>query len=70
MAVHNQTIVKARRLVYRISVNIGDIIVDGDDIQGEGINMAVWLEGIADPGGVNISASIFNQICGKLELTF
>lgn len=58
------------RLVFRIGVNLGDVMVDGADILGDGVNVAARLEGIADPGGVCISSSVYDQIAGKLSLGF
>lgn len=59
-----------RRIVYRMGINIGDIIVDGDDIYGDGVNVAARLEGLCEPGGVCVSRNVFNQVKGKLALTF
>src|ERR1700722_12442408 len=61
---------EARRVVYRIGVNLGDVLIDGDDILGEGVNVAARLEGICEPGGVFISRYVHDQIVGKLPLTF
>ena len=55
---------------YRIGVNVGDIVIDGDDILGDGVNIAARLEGLADPGGVAISAIAFEQTQGKLTVSF
>ena len=57
-----------RNLVYRIGINIGDIIVDGTDLFGDGVNIAARLEPLADPGGICISESAYNQVFGKLNL--
>jgi TolB-like protein/class 3 adenylate cyclase len=59
-----------RRIIYRMGINIGDIIVEGDDIYGDGVNIAARLEGLAEPGGVCISRSVHTQVRGKLDLTF
>ena len=56
--------------LYRIGINIGDILVDGDDILGDGVNVAARLEGIAEPGGICISSSAHDQVRDKLELRF
>ena len=55
---------------FRIGVNLGDIIVEGDDFHGDGVNMAVRLEGLAHPGGIACSAAVRNAVGGKLELEF
>ena len=55
MAERNADIPEARRIVYRIGVHLGDVLIEGDDILGEGVNIAARLEGISEPGGVLIS---------------
>jgi TolB-like protein/Flp pilus assembly protein TadD len=70
MAERDAAISEEHRIRYRIGINIGDIIVDGDDIYGDGINIAARLEGIAEPGGVYVSRSVYNQIKGKTDLGF
>ena len=57
------------RLQYRIGINIGDIIVEGDDIYGDGVNIAARLQELAEPGGICIARNVCNQIKGKLALT-
>ena len=59
-----------RRIQLRIGVNLGDIIVEGSDIYGDGVNVAARLESIADPGGICISAIAFDTVDGRLDLTF
>ena len=59
-----------RRIKFRIGINLGDIIVDGDDLYGDGVNMASRLEGLAGPGGIACSAIVRSQIGNKLELEF
>ncbi len=59
-----------RHIQFRIGINMGDIIVDGDDFQGDGVNMAVRLEGLAIPGGIACSAAVQNQVVNKLDREF
>ena len=59
-----------RRIRYRIGINLGDVIIDGDTIQGDGINVAARIEALCEPGGVWVSRSVHNQVKGKLELAF
>ncbi len=59
-----------QRIKLRIGVNLGDIIVEGSDIYGDGVNVAARLEGLADPGGICISGLAFDTVEGKLDLTF
>ncbi len=70
MRERNAEVPEARRLVYRIGINIGDIIVEGDDIYGDGVNVAARLEGLADPGGICVARNVYNQVKGKLDLNF
>ena len=58
------------RVTYRIGINIGDIIVEDDDIYGDGVNIAARLEQLADPGGICISRNVLNQIKHKLDIDF
>lgn len=58
------------RIVLRVGVNLGDIIIEGDDVYGDGVNIAARLEGICQPGSVAISASAFEQVRDKTRLRF
>jgi adenylate cyclase len=55
------------RIQFRIGVNLGDIIIDGEDIYGDGVNIAARLEGVAEPGGMCVSGTVITQTRGKLE---
>jgi class 3 adenylate cyclase len=57
-----------RRLRFRIGINVGDVLADGDDILGDSVNIAARLEGIAEPGGICLSAAVYEQVRGKLEI--
>src|SRR6266699_7029461 len=70
MAEHNTDVPQDKRIEFRIGIHVGDIIIAEDDIFGDGVNIAVRLEGIAEPGGVNISDDAHRQIRGKVEITF
>jgi adenylate cyclase len=70
MAERNEGFPKARQIVYRIGINIGDIIIEDDDIFGDGVNIAARLEGLAEPGGICVARNVFDQVKGKLDLTF
>src|SRR5271156_4750575 len=68
MAERNVDTPEARRIVYRIGVHLGDVLIEGDDILGDGVNIAARLESICEPGGISISRSVYDQIDGKLAL--
>ena len=55
---------------FRIGINLGDVIVDGDDIHGDGVNIAARLEGLAEPGGICLSSDAYRQARGKTEAEF
>ena len=57
-----------RRIVFRIGVNLGDVVVEGDDLLGDGVNIAARLEQICEPGGVLISGTVYDHLQGKLGL--
>ncbi len=59
-----------RRLQFRIGINLGDVIVEGEDIHGDGVNIAARLEGLAEPGGICLSGDVFRQAKGKMEAEF
>ncbi len=69
MLQRNANVPADKRIVYRVGINIGDIIVEGDDIYGDGVNVAARLEGIAEPGGICVADIVRQSIDGKTELT-
>jgi adenylate cyclase len=66
----NAAIAADRRMEWRIGVHLGDVLIEGDDILGDGVNIAARLEGIAEPGGIYISEDAFRQVRGKVEAEF
>jgi adenylate cyclase len=70
MVERDAAIPEERRIRYRVGINIGDIIVDGEDIYGDGVNVAARLEGLADPGSICVSRNVFNQVKNKVEVSF
>ncbi len=66
----NANIPEDKRIEFRIGVNLGDIIVDGDDIYGDGVNVAARLEALAAPGGICISDVVHQIVDGKLDVRF
>ncbi len=59
-----------RRIVFRIGINLGDVIIEGDDIYGNGVNVAARLEALADPGGICLSGTVYGEVKHKLDLAF
>ena len=57
-------------LAFRMGINLGDIIDDGEDIHGDGVNIAARLEGLAEPGGICISGDVYRQVKNKLDLGY
>jgi adenylate cyclase len=70
IALRNADVPADRRLVYRVGINLGDVIVDGDDIYGDGVNIAARLEALAEPGGICVSSAVWDQVRQKRRLTF
>jgi TolB-like protein len=70
MAQRNKKVPVDRRMLFRIGINLGDILIEGDDILGDGVNIAARLEGIAEPGGICISSSAYDQVRGKVAIEF
>ncbi len=66
MARHQADLPAGRRLRFRIGLNIGDVMVENDDLFGDGINVAARIEALAPPGGICIARNVFNQVKGKL----
>ncbi len=70
MIKRNEDVPGDRRMDFRVGINLGDIIIDGDDIHGDGVNIAARLEGLCGPGEVFVSGTVHDQVEGKLASTF
>lgn len=70
MMARNTGIPPEERIDYRIGINLGDVMVDGSDLAGDGINVAARLEALAQPGGIRVSGSVCEQVHGTLEVDF
>ena len=70
MAERNAAVPTEQRIEFRIGINLGDIIIDGDDIAGDGINVAARLEALAEPGGICVSGSVREQVHGNVDVGF
>jgi TolB-like protein/class 3 adenylate cyclase/Tfp pilus assembly protein PilF len=70
LRVRNQSLPEPRRMLFRMGVHLGDITAEGGRVYGDGVNIAARLEGLAEPGGVCISADVHNQVSNKLALAY
>ena len=70
MAASNEGALGAKRVVYRIGVHLGDVLVEGEDILGDGVNIASRIESVAEPGGVSISGAAHEHVRGRIEAEF
>ena len=70
MAGREADVPEAERIRFRIGINLGDVIVEGEDIYGDGVNVAARLEQLAEPGGIVISGTAFDHLRGELGRTF
>lgn len=66
----NDSLPDHRKMLFRVGVNLGDVVVNNDDLLGDGVNVAARLESMAEPGGICIASSVYDQITGKLDLGF
>ena len=70
MAERNAALPEAKRILYRIGVNLGDVLVEGDDILGDGVNVAARLEGIASPAAISLAGSAYEHVGGRIAAEF
>jgi len=70
MADHETDQAEDNRIRFRVGINLGDVIIEGDDIHGDGVNVAARLEGLCEPGGVYISGTVHDHVAGKLAAHF
>jgi TolB-like protein len=70
MKQRNADVANDRRLDFRVGINVGDVIIEGDDIHGDGVNIAARLEGLCEPGEVYVAGAVYEQVAGKLAASF
>src|SRR5262249_58618489 len=70
MAAANDGVLEEQRIVLRIGINLGDVIVEGGDLYGDGVNIAARLEGIAEPGGILVSGTAYDHVRNKAGVGF
>jgi TolB-like protein/class 3 adenylate cyclase/rhodanese-related sulfurtransferase/Flp pilus assembly protein TadD len=68
IAVRQAQVAQHRRIVFRIGINLGDVVVEGDDLLGDGVNVAARLEQLCEPGGILVSGTAYDHLHGKLDL--
>jgi TolB-like protein len=67
---HNSGLPEDNRIVFRVGINLGDVIIDGDDIHGDGVNVAARLEGLAEPGGICVSGMVYEGVRDRIDVAF
>jgi adenylate cyclase len=67
---HNAGLPEKKRIEFRVGINLGDVVIDGDDIQGDGINVAARLEGMAEPGGICVSGMVYEGVRDRIDALF
>ena len=70
MVERNEGSAEDKRILYRIGVNLGDVLIEGDDILGDRVNVAVRLESICEHGGILVSGSVYDHVRGRIAATF
>jgi adenylate cyclase len=66
----NSSLPDDKRIEFRVGINLGDVVIDGDDIHGDGVNVAARLEGLAEPGGLCVSGAVYDQVRNRIDLSF
>ncbi len=70
VAERNADLPKDKRIEFRVGINLGDVVIDGDDIHGDGVNVAARLEGLAEQGGICISGGVYDQVRDRIDVPF
>ena len=70
VAERNAGLPEDQRIAFRVGVNLGDVVIDGDDIHGDGVNIAARLEGLAEPGGICVSGKVYEEVRDRMDLAF
>ncbi len=68
VAKHNSDLPEDKWIEFRVGINLGDVVIDGDDIHGDGVNVAARLEGLANAGGICISGAVHDQVRNRMDL--
>jgi adenylate cyclase len=67
---HNAGLPEEKRIEFRVGINLGDVVIDGDDIHGDGVNLAARLEGMAEPGGICVSGMVYEGVRDRIDILF
>jgi adenylate cyclase len=70
VARRNAELPEEQRIVFRVGINLGDVVIDGDDIHGDGVNVAARLEALAEPGGMCVSGKVYEEVRDRIEIAF
>jgi adenylate cyclase len=70
LTIHNDELPEDQRMNFRIGINLGDVMLEGDDVYGDGVNIAARLQELAEPGGILISGPVYDQVHNKLSIGF
>ena len=70
VAEHNASLPEDKRIEFRVGINLGDVMIDGDDIHGDGVNVAARLEGMAEPGGICVSGMVYEGVRDRIDIPF
>ncbi len=70
VAERNADLPEEKRIEFRVGINLGDVVIDGDDIHGDGVNVAARLEGLAQPGGICVSGKVYEEVRDRIALAF
>ena len=66
----NEGVPEEDQMKFRVGLNLGDVIVEGENLYGDGVNVAARLEGLAEPGGISLSGKFHEEVCRKLDMSF
>jgi len=70
LKLRNEEVSDEHRMMFRVGLNLGDVIVEGENLYGDGVNVAARLEALAEPGGISLSGKFHDEICRKLDMSF
>ena len=70
LRLRNEGVAEEDQMMFRVGLNLGDVIVEGDNLYGDGVNVAARLEALAEPGGISLSGKFHEEVCRKLDMSF